>query len=133
MKNAKKTPSINKKIVPVINMFKMLPQAKYKIVTENNPPPPFNSFKRAKCYPNQKIHYQKKKKQEPKKFKVKTCHQAQKDNPILNLFSKLEMKKGQDPLEDLDLGKKILQARDSNDKIERDKKNTPDRKWDKKK
>ena len=50
-----KTPSINKKIVPVINMFKMLPQAKYKIVTENNPPPPFNSFKRAKCYPNQKI------------------------------------------------------------------------------
>ena len=55
MKNAKKTPSINKKIVPVINMFKMLPQAKYKIVTENNPPPPFNSFKRAKCYPNQKI------------------------------------------------------------------------------
>ena len=68
------------------------------------------------------IHYQKKKKQEPKKFKVKTCHQAQKDNPILNLFSKLEMKKGQDPLEDLDLGKKILQARDSNDKIERDKK-----------
>ena len=43
------------------------------------------------------------------------------------------MKKGQDPLEDLDLGKKILQARDSNDKIERDKKNTPDRKWDKKK
>ena len=103
MKNAKKTPSINKKIVPVINMFKMLPQAKYKIVTENNPPPPFNSFKRAKCYPNQKIHYQKKKKQEPKKFKVKTCHQAQKDNPILNLFSKLEMKKGQDPLEDLDL------------------------------
>jgi hypothetical protein len=79
------------------------------------------------------IHYQKKKKQEPKKFKVKTGHQAQKDNPILNLFSKLEMKKGQDPLEDLDLGKKILQARDSNDKIERDKKNTPDRKWDKKK
>jgi hypothetical protein len=40
VKNAKKTPSINKKIVPVINMFKMLPQAKYKIVTENNPPPP---------------------------------------------------------------------------------------------
>ena len=43
------------------------------------------------------IYYQKKKKQEPKKFKVKTGQQVQKDNPIL----KLEQKKGQDPLKEL--------------------------------
>ena len=71
------------------------------------------------------IYYQKKKKQEPKKFKVKTGQQAQKDNPILNLFSKLEMKKGQDPLKELDLGKKILKARDSSDNIKWDNKKYP--------
>ena len=127
VKNAEKTTSKNKEIVPVVNVFKLLPQAKYKLVNKNKNPPPSTPLKQKDGEHAQakKSNLLSEKKQEPKKFKVKTGQQVQKDNPILNLFSKLEKKKGQDPLKELDLGKKILQARDSAN-IRWDKKNNPE-------
>ena len=99
MKNAEKTTSKNKEIVPVVNVFKLLPQAKYKLVNKNKNPPPSIPLKQKDGEHAQakKSNLLSEKKQEPKKFKVKTGQQVQKDNPILNLFSKLEKKKRPGP------------------------------------
>ena len=69
-------------IVPVVNVFRLLPQAKYKLVNESYPLQFPQNYKVAnKCKVKNQIYYQKKNKTEPKEFKVKTDQQVQKDNP----------------------------------------------------
>ena len=79
-------------------MFKLLPQAKFKIVKENNPPPPAQTLiaKPSGKQTQTKILNFIEKKTEPKKFKV-TGQQMQFNNPI----QILDLEKGQNPLKKL--------------------------------
>ena len=102
-----------------------MPQAKYKLKTNNPPTKPslFNNQSGNQTQSKNSI----KKITEPKKFKV-TGQQVRKDNPIQSLYFNLQKEKGQDPLIKNSHEKKIIHARESlkcvkNNK--KDKKNTP--------